>query len=166
MKNELRKKLGIKAEAFVLLCIGSLEKKNNMDELLIAVSWLAPEHSDTVLLIVGEGPQRRELKGWVEFLKIEKQVVFAGAAAQEDVQLYIDIADVFVSASTGEGQKHLCAEAASCGLPLICHRNPCLKDVLHENENGFSYESFDGFEAAYNKCRKNAVSRPSVRAAG
>ncbi len=153
-KSELRRAMGISEHAFVLISIGRLGKEKNIDELLIGISMVIDENPDTILLIVGDGPDRKDLERWVSHLSLEKNVIFTGAVDPKDVHAYYQISDVFVSASTSETQGLVYIEAAANGLPLICHRDACLRGVIDENENGFCYETMEGFEKAFEQCVK------------
>lgn len=154
-KEALRSALGIREDAFVLISLGRLGKEKNIDELLIGMSWVIDENPNTILLIVGDGPERAELESWVRHLELEKNVIFTGAVPPENVHTYYQIADVFVSASTSETQGLVYIEAAANGLPLICHRDPCLQGIIDEHENGFCYETLEEFEKAFMYCLKS-----------
>lgn len=152
---ELKNKLGLKKDDFVLLSLGRLGKEKNIDELLKGLSKIVEDSPNVVLMIVGDGPDRRELEDLANDLKLNSNVIFVGAVAPDDVHLYYQLADVFVSASTSETQGLVFIEAAANGLPLICHKDPCLLDVLDEDENGYSYETLDEFEEAFNEFIKD-----------
>jgi 1,2-diacylglycerol 3-alpha-glucosyltransferase len=158
-KKELRRAMGISEDAFVLISLGRLGKEKNTDELLVGISWVIDENPDTVLLIVGHGPERKDLERWVRHLDLEKNVIFTGAVPPEDVHSYYQISDVFVSASTSETQGLVYIEAAANGLPLICHRDSCLIGIIDENVNGFCYESMDEFKKAFVKCLRDSEFR-------
>lgn len=151
-KKELREKNGINENAFVLISLGRLGKEKNIDELLLCLSVIAEDCPNVVLIIVGDGPERKELESWVAYLSLAEHVIFIGAVSPEEVHTYYQMADVFVSASTSETQGLVYVEAAANGLPLICHKDSCLCEILCENENGFSYESIYEFKKAFSQC--------------
>lgn len=154
-KNKLREELGIDDEDLVLLSLGRLGKEKNIDELLNGLSKIKEDTPNIKMLIVGDGPDRKELEDLVQELNLESSVIFVGAVSPKEVHAYYQLADVFVSASTSETQGLVFIEAAANGLPLICHKDPALYDVLSENENGFSYENLDEFEQAFYKLSDN-----------
>ena len=49
--------------------------------------------------------------------------------------------DLFVSASTFEVHSLTYLEAMTCGLPLVCRKDPCLKGVLKDGVNGYTYQT-------------------------
>ena len=151
-KRELRRAIGIREDAFVLISIGRLGKEKNIDELLIGMSKVIDENPDVILLIVGDGPDRKELERHVRNLGLENNVDFTGAVPPKDVHAYYQISDVFVSASTSETQGLVFIEAAANGLPFICHRDSCLRGIIDENQNGFCYETIEEFQNAFAQC--------------
>ncbi len=140
-----RKALGIPEDHTVLLNLGRLGTEKNLPELVELLS-LALTHNDKLtLLIVGDGPARKDLEEMAEKLGIRDHVVFTGMVAPSEVHTYYQLGDIFVSASTSETQGLTYIEAAANGLPLLCRRDPCLDEVLVEGCNGFEYEADSEF---------------------
>ena len=50
-----------------------------------------------------------------------------------------------MSASTFETQGLTYIEAMACGLPMVCRKDICLKNVLENGRNGFVYETEQEF---------------------
>ena len=140
-----RSALGIPRDHTVLLNLGRLGTEKNLTELL-ALFALALRHKNTLtLLIVGDGPARKELEELAESLGIRERVIFTGMVDPTEVHKYYQLGDVFVSASTSETQGLTYIEAAANGLPLLCRRDPCLDGVLVEGKNGYEYEAEQEF---------------------
>jgi len=57
-------------------------------------------------------------------------------------------ADVFIHSSRWEGWANTCAEALSCGTPVISYRTPGIEDLVIHNETGIIVEKFDVNEMA------------------
>ena len=87
-KMELRKKLGIREDAFVLISLGRLGKEKNIDELIRGMTRVANRNPETILLIVGDGPDRQELEDLVVDLGLEAHVIFTGAVTPKEVHGY------------------------------------------------------------------------------
>ena len=144
-RAQQRKALGIPEDHMVLLNLGRLGTEKNLTELLELFSIALSQNSKLTLLIVGDGPARKELEETAEKLGIADSVIFTGMVAPSQVQKYYQLGDVFVSASTSETQGLTYIEAAANGLPLLCRRDPCLDGVLVEGRNGYEYEAEDEF---------------------
>ena len=144
-RQERRAALGIPEENTVLLNLGRLGNEKNLQE-LIQLFALARSHcSRLTLLIVGDGPARKELEELAKRLGVSRHVIFTGMVDPSEVHKYYQLGDVFVSASTSETQGLTYVEAAANGLPLLCRRDPCLDGVLVEGRNGYEYEAQDDF---------------------
>lgn len=144
-RREQRRALGIPEDHTVLLNLGRLGTEKNLLELIELFSIALTHSSKLTLLIVGDGPARKDLEEKVDQLGIVEHVIFTGMVDPSQVHKYYQLGDIFVSASTSETQGLTYIEAAANGLPLLCKRDPCLDDVLIEGCNGFEYEAENEF---------------------
>ena len=144
-RKQKRKDLGIPEDALVLLNLGRLGTEKNLTEVVELFAQTRAHNDRLYLLIVGDGPARRELEETAENLKVRQYVIFTGMVAPEEVHSYYQLGDVFVSASTSETQGLTYVEAAANGLPLLCRKDPCLDGVLVEGRNGWEYEAEEEF---------------------
>ena len=144
-RQERRKALGIAEDHMVLINLGRLGEEKNLTELVELFAIVRGHHSKLKLLIVGDGPARKDLQEEAVRLGVAEHVIFTGMVAPGEVHKYYQLGDVFVSASTSETQGLTYLEAAANGLPLLCRRDPCLDGVLVEGKNGYEYEAEDEF---------------------
>lgn len=144
-RRQKRAALGIGDDALVLLNLGRLGTEKNLTELVEFFAMARSHNSKLLLLIVGDGPARKELEETAQRLGIREYVIFTGMVAPDQVHTYYQLGDVFVSASTSETQGLTYLEAAANGLPLLCRKDPCLDGVLVEGKNGWEYEAEEEF---------------------
>lgn len=144
-RRDGRRALGIPDDHTVLLNLGRLGTEKNLSELLELFAIVLTQSSKLTLLIVGDGPARKELEELAQKLKIHDHVIFTGMVEPSQVYKYYQLGDIFVSASTSETQGLTYVEAAANGLPLLCRRDPCLDGVLVEGCNGYEYEAEEEF---------------------
>ena len=144
-RRQRRAALGIPEDALVLLNLGRLGTEKNLGEVIELFSMARAQNSKLMLLIVGDGPARKELEEKAAELGVRDCVIFTGMVAPEEVHAYYQLGDVFVSASTSETQGLTYVEAAANGLPLLCRKDPCLDGVLVEGRNGWEYEAEEEF---------------------
>ena len=137
--------LGIPSDNLVLIYLGRLAKEKNVKELIDFMSSL--EMNKVSLLIVGDGPEKLDLEEYAHSVSNSSNIIFAGRVDRDHVNEYYQIADIFVSASTSETQGLTYIEALANGVPLLCRKDDCLKDVLYNYENGFQYSSYIEFKA-------------------
>lgn len=144
-RKRRRAELGIPEDALVLLNLGRLGTEKNLTEIIELFAVARSQNSKLELLIVGDGPARKDLEATAERLGVAENVIFTGMVPPEEVHAYYQLGDVFVSASTSETQGLTYVEAAANGLPLLCRKDPCLDGVLVDQCNGWEYEAEEEF---------------------
>ena len=145
-RKNRRSALNIPENAVVLMNLGRLGAEKNLDELISYFADIAREDDCVRMMIVGDGPNKKNLEHHVASLGLEDKVVFTGMVDPSEVHVYYQLGDIFVSASTSETQGLTYIEAASNGLPLVCRRDACLDDIIDEGINGFQYDTEEDFK--------------------
>ena len=145
----LKEKFGIKSSNRVLVTAGRMSKEKNMAELIKYLSEIIKKQPDTMLVIVGEGPEKHNLEHIVKSLGLSNNVVFTGPVPWEEMQNYYALGDIFICASTSETQGLTYIEALSSHKPLLVRWDNCLENVLYQGENGIGYNNCDEFVKGY-----------------
>lgn len=161
-RMEKRRALGIPDGNHVLLNLGRLGTEKNLEELLDYFAAALVENFNLTFLIVGDGPDKMNLERMAVELDIDSHVIFTGMVAPSEVQEYYQLADVFVSASTSETQGLTYIEAAANGLPLLCRKDPCLREVIKDGVNGYEYDTMEEFIEKLNHITVNSEWRDSA----
>lgn len=120
---EARSRLGLPADAPVLVTVGGLTERKGFHrviELLPSLRQLLP---GLRYLVVGgasaEGDWGPRLREQVRDLGLDGVVHFLGPVAPEDLKWVLGAADVFVLATRNEGWANVILEAMACGLPVV-----------------------------------------------
>jgi len=113
----------------VVITTSRLVKKNGMDTLIEAMQFLP---KNIKLLIVGSGPEEKNLKLQVDNLKLQERVEFAGAIRPEEIPAYLGRADVFVRPARSEGLGNSFLEAMAAGVPIVGTPVGGIPDFLHD----------------------------------
>ncbi len=153
-----RAALGIQEGVLLLVYSGRLGPEKNLATLLRAFAGLhnALPHSSLVLL--GDGPERRELEWLAENLGLAGSVVFAGMVDYSQVPGYLAACDVFVTASVSEVHPLSIIEALASGLPVVGIDSPGVSDTIQDGVNGLlSRQDLSAFTAQLTRI---AVDRP------
>jgi 1,2-diacylglycerol 3-alpha-glucosyltransferase len=130
----------------VLLSLGRVAKEKSMDVIIKGFAqYLKKPHPPTTLLVVGDGPDRRDLIQLVSELKLEHAVQFVGAVPIQDVPYYYQLADVFASASLTETQGLTFMEAMVSKRIVLCRYDENLASLIRHQQTGFIFADTDDF---------------------
>ena len=152
-KEEIYKSLKVDKDDFLILFVGRVAEEKNIKFLIEAHKKLVKEDNKYKLIIVGDGPDIKNLK---ELSKdIKDNVVFAGKTLWEDVPCYYDIADIFVTASKSETQGLTVLEALASSTPVVCANDPSYIDAIVPGSNGFVFDTEEEYLENIKKLRKD-----------
>jgi glycosyltransferase involved in cell wall biosynthesis len=126
--------LGIVPNRFVLGYVGRFSKEKNLALLLDVARKLIERTSDVHLLLVGDGPERRDLHVHAERLGITGHVTFTGYAT--DPRPYYSAMDAFILLSRSEGLPNVLLEAMAMGIPAICTPVGGIPGVIDPDNTG------------------------------
>ena len=154
--SDLKEKLGIPKETFVFLSIGRLISQKGMDVLIRAFEKVS---GNSVLLIVGQGPDENMLKKLAKDLNLENRVHFMGV--RSDISDILSISDSFVLASRYEGLGIAVLEAMAGRKPIIISDFPAGKDMIESGKSGLVVERENEEDLA--KAMQKIIDNPELR---
>ena len=115
----------------IIGCVGRLAPQKRVSDLIWAMELLQALQPSSRLLIIGEGPQRKELEDFARNIRLSDVIRFAGH--RSDVSNILPHMDLFCLASDFEGQSNSLMEAMSHGRPVVVSDiAPNLELVEHE----------------------------------
>lgn len=147
----------------IMVVVSRISKEKNIDEIISYLPYVLKRDPDVRLVVVGDGPHKEALELLSRRLNLAPYIRFVGFVKPEFVYKYYDMGNVFVSGSTFEVHSLTYLEAMSHGLPLVCRRDPCLKGVLDDGKNGFSYSTRDEFVDSVLSVLKNDEETSGMR---
>jgi glycosyltransferase involved in cell wall biosynthesis len=125
-RADARRRLGIDANAKVLIGVGGLVEGKGFHRVIPLVKGLREKFPGLVYLIVGGGTTQGDMRASLEALArsegVADAVRFCGRQLPEDLKWYYGAADVFALATTYEGWANVFLEAMACGLPVVSTR--------------------------------------------
>lgn len=137
----LNKRLNFQKRDFKIIFVGRLASEKNVEFLLNAHKKLVKKHSNIKLLVVGDGPDKENYERMVKDLGIEKNVLFNGKAAWEEIPYYYHCADLFATASTTETQGLTVIEAMAAGKVPVCIKDESFLGTITHDLNGMIFET-------------------------
>jgi phosphatidylinositol alpha-1,6-mannosyltransferase len=143
---QLRRDLGL-VDKKVIVSVGRLVHRKGQDFLIQSLPAILEKHPTAHILMVGEGPYRKDLTKMVEKLKLSQAVTFIGRIQYKDLPRYICAGDIFAMPSRSrlaglevEGLGIVYLEASSCALPVVAGRSGGAPDAVDEGVTGFSVD--------------------------
>jgi glycosyltransferase involved in cell wall biosynthesis len=122
---------------FTLISTSKLIQRKRVDLIIKAASETIKNGYRIKLLIIGDGPQRKQLEELAKGLALGDAVEFTGYVDQKKIVILYSQADVFVSMSRDESWGQVYLEAMACGLPVLTTMNHGSKEILIDKECGY-----------------------------
>ena len=151
---QLRKDLGL-ADKKVIVSVGRLVHRKGQDILIQSMPEVLAKHPTAHILMVGEGPYRKDLTKMVSELNLIDAVTFIGRIQYKELPRYICAGDIFVMPSRSrlaglevEGLGIVYLEASSCALPVIAGRSGGAPDAVDEGVTGYSVDGTSTLEVS------------------
>jgi GalNAc-alpha-(1->4)-GalNAc-alpha-(1->3)-diNAcBac-PP-undecaprenol alpha-1,4-N-acetyl-D-galactosaminyltransferase len=140
MPHENSEALGLSAH-HAIVTLGRLVVEKRFDLLLKAFSQIT-SRIDNNLVIVGDGPLRKDLELLVESLGLSQRVFFTGTV--RNPWSFLKDAEFFVMSSEVEGFPMVLLEALACGIPVIsfdCRTGP--REIIRDGIDGILVPPLD-----------------------
>lgn len=144
----MRRKLGIPADATVLLYVGRVAREKNIPFLFEVYKRLFRDNPKVWGLIVGGGPELDNLRALANDMGLAGQLVFTGMVPPEKTPGYYACGDIFTFASVTETQGLVVAEAMATGLPVVVVDEMGVKGIIRDGRDGcLSPNDLDTYES-------------------
>lgn len=122
-----------------VLSVGRLSSEKGQFGLLEAFSDALKRKSNMILILVGDGPDRRLLEEYTVFLDIKEKVEFVGNISETEVFDQMKNADICAIASYMEGIPIVLMEAMALHLPVIAPHIAGIPELVHDKVNGLLF---------------------------
>lgn len=127
----------------VIVCVSRLVRRKGQDMLIRAMPRIRRRVPDAALLIVGDGPMRKQLVALAREKKVADHVVFAGRHPWEALPPFFAAGDVFCMPTRTrrggfevEGLGIVYLEASATGLPIVVGSSGGAPDTVRPGETG------------------------------
>ena len=154
-------KPAVRNDQFTVATVGLIKIKN---PITVLDASYQDNDRNTKLIFLGEGSLRPLLTEKIERLGLQQQVQLMGMVPRDKVFEYFALADLFVSASWGEGLPVAVMEAMASGRPLVLSDIPPHREIAE----GIDFiplikpDDVAGFAQEIKKFREMSVSERTV----
>lgn len=141
--GEVRRRLGIPAEAPVVVCTARMVRRKGQDTLVRAWPTVLDAVPDAHLLLVGDGPDRSRIERMVARRGLTGSVLLTGGVPWQEIPAYTDAGDVFAMPCRSrllgleaEAFGIVYLEAAASGLPVLAGSSGGAREALVDGDRG------------------------------
>ena len=134
---ELRKKLGVAPDDFVVGKIARLFKLKGHDDLFAVAPDLVRRNPKIKFLLVGDGEWRGRFEQLAKSSGLEKHFIFTGLVTPAEVPKYVGVMDALVHLSLREGLPRALPQALAGGKPVIAYDCDGAREVCLDGRTGF-----------------------------
>ncbi len=133
-REAFRNKHNIPQRAIVIGTVARLSREKGIKFLIEAMTELAREKEDIVLLIVGRGKETENLQQAARQSGVEQNIIFYGF--EKNPSLIYRNLDIFILPSLTEGTPMALLEAMCHEVPVIATRVGEIPNIIEDKQNG------------------------------
>jgi glycosyltransferase involved in cell wall biosynthesis len=146
-----RRSLGLSDSTVVFGSVSRLDPIKDHVTMLRAFEKVTRKHDDSMLLIVGEGPARKDIEQAVKEMHLSGKVILTGFS--DKVYSLLAGMDLFLQTSMEEGLSLSILEAAASGIPIVATDVGGTPEIIRSGRDGILLGSgnVDAFADAMNR---------------
>lgn len=141
--SEAKRRFGIPPGAPVVGKVARFFPLKGYEHFVPAAELILRRRPDVKFLVVGDGPQRRQIEAEVDQRGMSHQFVFAGRVAPDAVPACIQAMDVVVHTSLREGIARVLPQAGAVGKPVATFDLDGASEVIRDGVSGYLVRSTD-----------------------
>ena len=138
--NKLKKEYQISKKDFTLIFVGRIAEEKNIPFLINITEDLIKINPNFKLLIIGDGPDKKAYEKLTKEKHCENNIIFTGKVPWDDIPIYYQLANAFISASQSETQGLTIIEAMAASLPALCIDDESFADTVINDLNGYLFK--------------------------
>lgn len=131
---DVRRTLGLPPDAFVIGSVGRYSPEKQYPALVHAFARFCGNRDNALLVLVGDGPARNQIRDAVRQSGLTESVFLTGL--QDNIQEWLRAMDVFCLSSDQEGTSITLLEAGASGLPAVVTDVGGNGEVVRNGETG------------------------------
>jgi glycosyltransferase EpsF len=115
--DRLKSKYSLESRGPILGNVGRFESMKNQSFLVKVMSEFIKIKPNSLLILIGDGPKKKEIEKMVEKYKLKDNIIFLGI--RNDVNIWMKLFDLVIIPSLYEGLSGVAIEAQAAGTPCI-----------------------------------------------
>jgi len=152
--NEIKKKFGISEETVVFGFTGWFVTWHNLELLVEVFSRVAKTHPQILLLLVGDGVLKENLKSLARAMNVADKIIFPGAISYQEIPQYIALMDICVIPGSNEYRSPIkLFEYMAMAKAVVAPRLKPIESIITDGEDGllFQPDNADSLREAFNR---------------
>ncbi len=137
-RNQMRNRLRIAEKETVIGFVGRLHPVKGVDILIKAFASFLKKAPQSLLLLAGDGPERKTLEQLTKTLKVSELVRFLGM--RDDIPAIMATFDIGVIPSRQEPFGRVAVELMRMRVPVICSGVDGLSEIVTDGDTGLITE--------------------------
>lgn len=153
------------------LSVGRLLPSKGFDKVLQVFKEYKDKNPKATLLILGDGPYKKDLSQIIKLLGLEDSVELRGHVTHKEVLKYMGRADVFLLLSSKEGERlpNVLKEAMLAKCICISSFTPGIDELIESDVNGFivdekNYHQIVNLIVSLSEAQKNEMRERAQKA--
>ncbi|MEO1816341.1 MAG: glycosyltransferase [Acetobacterium sp.] len=140
-KRNLKEKYGLDKRHLNFGMAGRISKDKGWDTYIEAVSKSISKGIKANYILVGCGPEEKELEQLIRKNKLEDVICRVGLLPQKELALFYGLIDYFIFPTKREGESLglVAIEAMSCGIPVVSSSYAAPDYYVHDGINGYKF---------------------------
>jgi len=144
---EIKNRLGL-ADKKIILTVGRLVERKGQDKVIEAMPKILEHAAQVIYVIIGDGPEGKNLKTKIKNLKLENEVLLLGEVSEEKKNAFYQLCDLFIMmprqiGSDVEGFGTVYLEANQYGKPVVAGRSGGVAEAVKDGTTGLIVDPED-----------------------
>jgi len=159
---DLRNLHNIASDASVIGHVGGMIPSRDQVSLLKAFKNLLDEFPNSHLVLIGDGPCKSELQGFVDNSDLKSRVTLLGYT--EHIADYLNLFDIYVNPTIDEGFGIAVVEAMLAGIPVVVANSGAHPEIVQHEKTGLLYspKSIDELHTSLRRLLTDLELRASI----
>lgn len=138
-KEKIKQELNISSE-YILTSISRLASWKRIDRSIKALSKIIKKIPDITFLIIGDGPERKNLERLSRDFGVNHYIHFVGAIPHREIPKYLAVADIFLSFYDWSNMGNPLIEAMMAEKCIVTLNNGDTGTIIKNNHDGILLE--------------------------